>query len=226
MPSKHTIKTYVPNTYYHLFNRGVEKRTIFQDKQDYVVFLSYLKLYLSPLTTIDRRHHRHQPILQGTSLSVIKPPSRRPKNYHQQINLLAYCLMPNHFHLMVHQTNKDDINHFMRSLLTKYSMYFNKKYDRVGPLFQGRYKAVRVTSEEQFLYLSKYIHRNPLSILKKQPLKSYEYSSYPNYLGLRKQTWLQPQKILSSFSQINPNKSYQNFVEESPIELSPSLTLE
>lgn len=219
MPAKHSLKTYAPNAYYHLYNRGVEKRTIFQDEQDYQVFLSYLKLYLTP------------PHFKGDSLKIQRGSqiyfrSQQPKNYHQQITLLAYCLMPNHFHLMVHQQNKDDINHFMRSLLTKYSMYFNQKYDRVGKLFQGVYKAVLIDNERQFLYLTKYIHRNPLPILRESPLKSYSYSSYPNYLGLRQQKWIHPENILSYFSRTNPNNSYQTFVEESPIDLPTHLTLE
>jgi len=226
MPAKYRYKTYAPNSYYHLLNRGIEKRSIFQDKQDYAVFLSYLKLYLTPPQIIDKRQLRSHPILQGPSPSFIQPPSRKLNNYYQHITLLAYCLMPNHFHLMVHQKNKTDIQSFMRSLLTKYSMYFNKKYNRVGPLFQGRYKAVPIKSEQQFLYLSKYIHRNPIPILGERPLKSYEYSSYQNYIGIKQQKWVKPKNILSYFSKIRPNNSYQQFVEESAIELDKTLTLE
>ena len=73
--------------------------------------------------------------------------------------------MPNHFHLFVFQKEIDSISNFLKSLTVKYSMYFNAKYKRVGPVFQGRYKAVMVKSENQFIYLSKYIHRNPVDIL-------------------------------------------------------------
>lgn len=104
---------------------------------------------------------------------------------------------------------------FLRSLMTKYSMYFNKKYKRVGHVFQGRYKAVRVESETQFIYLSKYIHRNPLEILPTGTvLEGYKYSSYPNYLNLFNQTWVDKTDIMSYFSKINPQESYKRFVEE------------
>lgn len=104
------------------------------------------------------------------------------------------------------------MNFFMRSLATKYSMYFNRKYKRVGPLFQGIYKAVEVESEEQFLYLSKYIHRNPLDILPTGiNLEGYKYTSYLNYLGLFTQQWVKTDDILNSF---NREGSYKSFVEE------------
>ncbi len=100
----------------------------------------------------------------------------------------------------------------MRSLITKYSTYFNKKYKRVGPVFQGNYKAVRLETENQFIYLSKYIHRNPLPT--RLDLEGYKYSSYLNYLGLINQTWLDTSEILSYFSKFNTGESYKKFVEE------------
>lgn len=151
MPSRNIIKEYKENAYYHIYNRGVDKRTIFSDKNDYKKFLGYLKFYLSPID------------LQGQTLKVA--PSRALKNYTDYIQLLTYCLMPNHFHLLIHQTIALAIAGFMQSLCTKYSIYFNKKSNRSGPLFQGRYRAVEVTSEEQLIYLTKYIHRNPIDIL-------------------------------------------------------------
>ncbi|MBU1084777.1 MAG: transposase [Candidatus Beckwithbacteria bacterium] len=151
MPGKNTLKYYKKNSYYHIYNRGVAKTNIFLDKQDYKVFLSYLKIYL---TAID---------LQGETLQV--SPSKMLKNFSEEMDLVAYCQMPNHFHLLIYQQQKHSINYFMRSLATKYSMYFNAKYKRVGSLFQGVYKAVKVDSEEQLIYLSKYIHRNPFESL-------------------------------------------------------------
>lgn len=215
MPSKNTIKTYVNDGYYHIYNRGVEKRTIFQDLKDYKTFLSYLKLYLTPPPKLQK--------LQGDSSQVIQnasklPPSKQLKNYHDQIDLLAYCLMPNHFHIMVKQYDKTTINYFMRSLATKYVRYFNTRHNRIGGLFQSAYKAVLIDSEEQFLYLTKYIHRNPLSLspYKDCPhrLKKYPYSSYQNYLKLINQTWVKPAKVLSYFSTTDPNHSYRSFVEQ------------
>jgi putative transposase len=217
MPPKNSLKTYVDHTYYHIYNRGVEKRNIFLDQQDYNTFLGCLKLYLTPPHPVD---HRFALTLQGDSLSdtnkVLYTPSRQPTNHQKTIELIAYCLMPNHFHLLIRQIERDSMNHFMRSLATRYSMYFNKKYERVGPLFQGTYKAVMIEQETQFLWVTKYIHRNPLSLRQNDPSKltDYSYSSYSNYLGQIHQSWIHPENILTYFSKTNPRNSYQNFVEE------------
>lgn len=199
MPPKHSLKEYASSTYYHLYNRGVEKRSIFLDDEDYYVFLSCLHLYLTP------------PNLQQS------PPhaSHRLKNYSADISLLAYCLMPNHFHLLVYQLEPTTINYFMRSLMTKFSMFFNKKYGRVGSLFQGVYKAVRVTSEDQLLYLTKYIHRNPIDLLSHPALlDQYRFSSYPHYLQPTEHPYLNHQPILGHFSNTNPHLTYRAFVED------------
>jgi len=200
MPAKNIIKEFAPETYYHIYNRGVAKQKIFLDNQDYKVFLGYLKLYLS------------QPDLQGRTLKVA--PTRKLKNYYDLARLLAYCLLPNHFHLFVYQKESSTITNFMRSIGTKYSMYFNKKYKRVGPVFQGRYKGVMIVSEIQFIYLSKYIHRNPLPLPTGTDLVGYKYSSYPVYLGKFNQGWVDKSEILSYFSKIKPVESYRQFVEE------------
>lgn len=201
MPAKNSLKDYSPETYYHVYNRGVAKQNIFLDEQDYKTFLSYFKLYLTP------------PNLQGQSLKT--PPSHKLKNYCDTLKLLSYCLMPNHFHLFIFQKESYTMADFLQSLATKYSMYFNKKYKRVGHVFQGRYKAVMVTGENQFIYLSKYIHRNPLDILPSGTvLEGYKYSSYQNYLGRFKQTWVNTTDILSYFSKNQQTGSYQRFVEE------------
>ncbi|MDO8451536.1 MAG: hypothetical protein Q7S76_01570, partial [bacterium] len=117
------------------------------------------------------------------------------------------------------------------SLFTRYSMYFNKKYKRVGPLFQGVYKAVLVNNNEQLLYLTRYIHRNIIAAKRKidlasqgEALRSWSYSSYPEYIGKRKTNWVKPQEILSFFS-TSGFSSYQAFVEESAHDEMQSLSL-
>jgi len=210
MPSKNAIKEYEVGAYYHIYNRGVEKRTIFQDDQDYKTFLSYLKFYLTDPNI------QNASDLQGVSLKAI-PPSRKPKNYKEDIALLAYCLMPNHFHLFIRQNDDSSMISFMSSLSTKYVRYFNTRNDRVGHLFQDTYKAVKIEDENQWIHLSKYIHRNPLDLhpFKESPcrLDEYPYSSYPNYLGKFSQTWVQPSEILANFSH-QPHNSYRTFIEE------------
>ena len=172
MPSRNLIKFYLSNSIYHIFNRGVEKRIIFQDEQDYNVFLSYIKEYLSP---------------QGDTLRYR---DLRGK-YYTEIKLLAFCLMPNHFHLLIKQIDKNSIKKLTQSLFTRYSMYFNKKYKRVGKLFQSAYKATNVIDKEHLLYVSKYIHLNPIAdssgIVDGKKLINF-HSSYSDYLKLENPT--------------------------------------
>ena len=126
--------------------------------------------------------------------------------------------MPNHFHLLVKQNSDRSIAKFLQSIMTKYVVYFNKKYARQGGLFQGRYKAVRIVNENQFTYITKYIHRNPIDLMPARSdlagLVDYKYSSYGNYLGLFKQSWIEMDDILHYFSKSDPKFSYRNFVEE------------
>lgn len=210
MPAKNTIKEFVTNGYYHLYNRGVEKRDIFMDEQDYGVMTSYMKTYL---TSKDEDGLRRVILDESSSYKQKADASRllRLNNFVNTLQLLSFCLMPNHFHFLVKQTEANTIDRFMNSLFTRYSMYINRRYKRVGPLFQGLYKAVLVTTEEQFLYLSRYIHRNPAS--KGSALRSYPYSSYAAYLGLRQYDWLHPKEILSYFGK-GRRTSYQSFVED------------
>nr|MBI5455815.1 transposase [Candidatus Levybacteria bacterium] len=211
MPAKNALKEYLENGYYHLYNRGVEKRIIFLDSQDYSVFLSYLKEYLIPKNEKELQDKISDPkiswVEKEKAIKIL-----RLNNFSKEITLLAYCLMPNHFHFFVKQGKPDSIHKFMSSLCTRYTMYFNKKYKRVGSLYQGVYKAVLVSSDEQFVYLSKYIHQQAL-FLKGETLKS-QPSSYDNYLGLEKSEWVHPEKILEYFSKSNNGMSYKAFVEE------------
>ena len=125
--------------------------------------------------------------------------------------------MPNHFHLLVKQLEKGSMEGFMRSLATRYSMYFNKKYSRVGSLFQSIYKAVMVSDDNYLLHLSRYIHLNPSEYT--NDLTS-AYSSYADYLEIRKTSWVPTKTILSFFNQakgdfIKGHNTYKSFVESS-----------
>jgi putative transposase len=210
MPSRNIIKTYVKGGYYHIYNRGVEKRIIFIDEQDYMVFLSYLKEYLSPPP--DPKTLQTIFTLRGSTFKGIR---RIPKNYSKEIELLVYCLMPNHFHLLIKQNSELSIKKFIHSLLTRYSMYFNKKYKRIGALFQGIYKAALIKDDSYLLHLSRYIHLNPFEYT---PDLVSAYSSYGDYLGFRKTSWVKPEFILKFFDQASKDfmqgtNSYKDFVE-------------
>ncbi|MEK7177516.1 MAG: transposase [Patescibacteria group bacterium] len=212
MPAKNSVKTYISNGFYHIYNRGVEKRKIFLDEQDYRVFLSYLKLYLSPVEeTIESTNKNSNLDYEEKSSKIFR--LNELKNFFNKIKLISYVLIPNHFHLELQQIGIKDIENFMRCLITKYTMYFNKKYKRVGPLFQGRYKAVSIFGNESLLDLSIYIHLNPLELLtKEQLLESYQWSSYPAYIGNHEVKWLSKELVLSSFK---GRESYRSFLMRS-----------
>jgi len=227
MPAKNSVKIYVENGYYHVYNRGVEKRDIFLQPNDYKVFLHCLKQALLPPEKI--RVPSQEVSFKGQTFKGIPRP---PKNYYGQIELLAYTLMPNHFHLLLHQIQNRCMDQFMQSILTRYTMYFNKTKKRIGGLFQGRYKAINVTEEPYLLHLSRYIHRNASSLTKN--LTEW-YSSYSDYLGLTKTEWLKPELILESFKPgtlpfLKHTNTYKKFVEYDSDDLDeyidPQLALE
>lgn len=133
--------------------------------------------------------------------------------------------MPNHFHFLLQQTSEPSVTFFMNALQLGHAKFFNTKYERVGPLYQGRFKAKSVTSDEYLLQLSAYIHRNPITPLIDsgnltdsrnllELLRSYPYSSYREYLALETTKPLsKPEMILAYFSKTQPKLSYQAFVE-------------
>ena len=217
MPARNSVKSYRENGYYHIYNRGVDKRRIFWDEKDYSVFLSYLKEYLL---------EKNEKILH---LKLVDPNlSYRERykinkllalnNFSDEINLLSYCLMPNHFHFLLKQRSPETIDTFMNSFATRYTMYFNRRHERVGPLYQGVYKAVLVNSDEQLLYLSLYIHKQALAS-RGVASGSWEIKqpcSFPEYLGKRQTEWIKTDEILAYFSKEDPYASYEKFVMEEP----------
>lgn len=223
VPSRNSIKQYLEGGFYHVYNRGVDKRTIFEDEMDYKIFLSYLKNYLLPPTPQQVR------------------PVRQSKIF-QELQLICYALMPNHFHLLLKQNTKHGIVSFMRRISNAYTKHFNERYKRVGPLFQGKYKGVLVTEDPYLLHLSRYIHLNPLghatledqNSQNRSDLQSYPYSSYGEYLGTRKTEWIHTEEILAFFNQAKTafnqyESTYKGFVEDYKInstELLADLTLE
>lgn len=186
MPSKNIMKAYAPDSYYHLYTRGVNKQVVFRDDADKTFFLALLKRYLSKEQA---RRDKHAPYA----------------SYADSLNLLAYCLMDNHLHLLFYQHKEPRaIADLMRRILTTYSMYFNKKYSRVGPLFQSRYLASRINDDAYLHHISRYIHRNP------KPWSDYPYSSLRYYMNDAQADWVKPAVILELFD--NSPERYLDFV--------------
>ncbi len=178
-------------SYYHIYNKGVEGRVIFNDQEDYLTFVGYLREYLSPapkkedtkkVFTVNGRTYKGTP--------------HQPKNYFGKVELIAYSLVSDHFHLILNQMAKDSQSNLLRSLCTRYSMYFNKKYKRTGSLFDGPYKSAEVDESTELLPLSRHIHDQNLQ----SKISTHEFSSYPEYVGKRKSSWVKTQFILSKIS--------------------------
>jgi putative transposase len=209
MPSIYYHRNFRQGNFYHIFNRGANKLNIFKDITDYITFTDILQYYLN--------------YPNGKALSILQRNAKATKtkllkvrNLESSFELHGYCLMPNHFHLLVRQKYEpkpsNSITNYMRRVMITYSMYTHYKYKRSGALFQGRYKNVLVESK-QLLCLSKYIHQNPLPLLSSyKSLPEYPYSSYPDYLGNLDRKWLKTSTILNHFKK-NPVKQYQQFIE-------------
>jgi len=178
-------KVFRPNTFYHVFNRGSNKQPIFIDEKDYLSFLKRVKLILN-LTTDNNLHLKAVPA--------------------ESFSIASFCLMPNHFHFLIRQNTNTGISKLLLKLCTSYSMYFNKKYQRSGPLFQDTFKAKPVTNDSYLVYLSAYIHNNPPNPF------HYPYSSLPDILGQRKGLICQPDLILDLF--YGKQDQYKKFVNQ------------
>ncbi len=192
MPHRNVIREFTEDTSYHVYNRGVEKRVIFADSQDYNVFLSRLRLMLIDRSRLDEKELPRQPI----------------KSFFGEVELLAYCLMPNHFHLLLHQNTNDGIAEFMRTLSTSYTMYFNRRYERVGALFQGRYKARRVDTDAYRQHISRYIHLNSTAI--SRDIENFEYSSMRHFRN-QEEPWISYDRVLEDFTSYD---DYLKFILE------------
>lgn len=219
MPQKNSHKIYYADGYYHVYNRGVEKRDIFQEEKDYIVFLHLLKTALIEPEKVKQENETlfslglNNPKLQGSTLQrfIFHP----RKNFYGRINLICYCLMPNHFHFLIQQKDSAALSEFMRSTVTAYSMYFNKKYERVGPLFQGSFKAIDIQNENYFLWLSRYIHRNP------RGFQNFSFSSYQDYIGVRNTEWVNNELLQLQGSTLQDQiQKYREFVETDKEEAS------
>ncbi len=175
MPTRNSIKVYGEEQYYHVYNRGVNKADIFREDVDYVFFLHLLKRHLSSKERTDSY-------------------GRKVRNYRDEIELNAYCLMSNHFHLLLYLKQKDGLVHLMRSVMTTYTMYFNKKYDRTGTLYEGVFLASPITNDFYLWHVTRYIHLNPAGIGKK--FRTYPYSSIDYFSGSKHSSWVHPERLV------------------------------
>lgn len=140
---------------------------------------------------------------------------KKVKKYREKfcISIIAYCLMPNHYHFLLRQDADFSVAQFIQAVFNSYSKAFNKMYKRTGTLFEGTFKSIHVHSPEYLTHLSRYIHRNPIDL--KIPLVSklekWEFSNYPEWIDIRKGTLVDKKLIIDLFGDV---ASYRKFVEE------------
>lgn len=201
---------FVNGEFFHVYNRGVDKRKIFLDDGDCLRFLKELKFFNteSPswISTIDEK--------------------RLPTGPEDRIvDIVCYCLMPNHYHLLLRSRVENGITKFMRKLNTGYTVYFNIKHQRVGRLFENRFKAVHIDADLYFRHLTRYIHLNPLDLyqsgwregkienlrLALEYLESYRWSSYTNYVPRFKSDGIINSEFLA---EIFKGENYRDFVAD------------
>lgn len=194
--------TFSIGEFYHIYNRGTDKRKIFITNHDYERFVALLYLANSnnPIR-IDMRRKSFQDLLEID----------QGKNF---VDIGAYCLMPNHFHILLREKIENGISLFMQKLTTAYTMYFNKKHERNGVLFQGVFKAEHLESDNYLKYIYSYIHLNPIKLIDhtwrdngiknqleaEKFLEQYQYSSYLEYTNIdRKEKVIINKKVFPDY---------------------------
>lgn len=185
MPTKNVVKVFVPNAFYHVYNRGWNLGNIFIDDADYIYFDHLLARHLSPKLSEDSG---------GKSY----------KHFYPEVRLVAYCLMGNHFHMLLYQYDVSAITRLMKSLMTAYTAYFNARHKRRGSLFESRYKAVWIGNDAQLLHITRYIHLNH------PRYATWGHSSYRDYFNNTRE-WIDPYPILDLFSS---KAAYGEFVAD------------
>lgn len=180
---------FVLGEYYHLYNRGNSKQKIFRDNQDYQHFVSLLYIF----NTEENRNIYN--LKRNTDFDIYSVANKDPL-----VSIGAYCLMPNHFHIMLTQNVEGGISKFIQKVMTAYVMYYNNKYQRTGSLFEGKFKSEHTDNDRHLKYLFSYIHLNPVKLIDRDwkekvvqnskkifdYLRGYEYSSYLDFLGIQR----------------------------------------
>lgn len=191
---------------YHVYNRGVEKRPIFLNRRNYLRFIELANYYRFANSPIRFSHLKLISVEQRNKLFA-----KLEDEQQLLVEILTFCLMPNHIHFLLKQLTGNGISKFMAKVSNSYGHYFNILNDRVGHLVQGNFGAVRIEDNEQLVHVSRYIHLNPVSshIININDLEKYDYSSYAEYTGKRK-GFCNTQEILSLFDSRNTYKAFVN----------------
>lgn len=203
-------KNFAEGSIYHLYNRGNNKEILFRDEQDYRAFLFRLGLALG----IDKENLNKCEITKSPKSRI-----RISNSGQDNFKLYAFCLMPNHIHLLIEQCSEESISKLLSRVFTSFSKYINLKYKRVGHVFQDAFKSVQIDTNSQLMLISSYIHMNPVkSCLVDKPEK-YKWSSFNDFIVDRKNIVVSKNFLSDIFENktnfINQNiKLYENVVSK------------
>lgn len=211
----------VAGGYYHLYNRGVRQEPIFLENADNVRFIFLLLYCQLPLSLSNNEYHSSLFEKHGTFYLHANRQQFEAALPRRRVELINFCLMPNHFHVTVLAREDTGVTKYMQRVLNAYTKYFNIKHKKTGHLFQGPYRLVRVKGNNQLLHLSAYIHRNPRGLREWRGREfNYPHSSLPDYAS--KNRWgklLVPNILLEQFKDAT---DYKKFVETSTAKLIAS----
>ena len=189
---------------YHAFNRGIDRRNVFTGLRELSRAEELIKYYVC----------KEPPVSYSKFLQLPKATrdevTQQMKKDEKLVNVLAYCLMPNHFHFMLQQNSEKGLSTFISNFTNAYTKYLNTKHERAGPMFEGAFKAVLVESDEQLIHLSRYIHLNPVvsSIINEDQLPSYRWSSYPSYISEPEEGVVNSTLVISMFKSKDKYKEF------------------
>lgn len=194
----------VQDEIYHVFNRSVGRQPIFLSTKDYQRAIEVFRFYLYNKPSLRFSFYNRLPEDQRGKFF-----EEMVKSAAQNVEIICFCLMPNHFHFLLKNLTKDGIRQFISNFQNSYAKYFNIKADRTGTLFQQNFKAVRIESDEQLIHVSRYIHLNPVTsyLIEAETLGNYLWSSYPNYLS-DKSNYIFKKIVLSLFKSAEDYKQF------------------
>jgi len=225
---------FISGNIYHIYNRGIEKRDIFMEDLDYFRFIHDLFEFndqapAGKFSQFSQAQKQQQSEVQQSEAGL---PIVEPRKL--LVEILAFCLMPNHYHLLLKQKREGGMVQFMQKLGTGYTNYFNQKYKRVGGLFQGNFKAISVIQQDYLNYLLYYIHFNPLDLFELgwrvgeinnyqkaiEFLNSYRWSSHLDYLGKKNFPSVTQRRFILKIlgGEENYQQSIENWLKEMAIQ--------
>lgn len=197
------------NNAYHVFSRSIDNKIVFHNKSYQTIFKNALWYYRSSMTQVrfSEFERLHDSIKDSINKQINDPET-------WIVNVCAYCLMPDHYHLLLIQKSNNGISKYISQVINSFTHFFNKRENRKGGLFLSPFKAIEIRTDEQFAHVSRYIHLNPYSsgiVSKMEDLISYSQNSYKTYITGHEDILVTQEPLLSLFG--FDSRKYQEFVE-------------